>query len=148
MPSDNSEQRWHHAFSDNCLGTLSQPAVVYSAAAAAQAAMDKDGSSSSDEQQYPMGRRRRWGIMFTTCPPVWACVHTYVGTCPWRGVLRPACSPHFEFHTVSNFGGSDETTEDHKAKVKDTVNGVLSNLVGWLHTEMVYTPEDGHPSKY
>ena len=22
------------------------------------------------------------------------------------------------------------------------------DLVGWLHTEMVYPPEDGHPSKY
>ena len=22
------------------------------------------------------------------------------------------------------------------------------DLVGWLHTEMVYPPEDGHPSRY
>ena len=22
------------------------------------------------------------------------------------------------------------------------------DLVGWLHTELVYLPEDGHPSKY
>jgi len=22
------------------------------------------------------------------------------------------------------------------------------DLVGWLHSEMVYPPEDGHPSKY
>jgi len=26
--------------------------------------------------------------------------------------------------------------------------GRMQDLVGWLHTETVYPPEDGHPSKY